>query len=153
MINHKEVVLYNQSFQRLSLSIRNSKNMKIKKAHLGKNISRIRLLQEMKQETVAKEMGISQQAISKIEQSSSINERTLQRLAKALNVTVLDIKEFKREKFLKNRDSSYSQNGSELKYILQLLCKLIDVTEEEKRSSESTLISKSKLAEILKKMN
>lgn len=127
--------------------------MKIKKTHLGKNISRIRLLQEMKQETVAKEMGISQQAISKIEQSSIINERTLQRLAKVLNVTVLDIKEFKREKLLKNKDSSYSQKSAELKYILRLLCKLIEVTEEGKRSSRSALISKSKLAEILKKMN
>jgi len=35
--------------------------------HIGRKISRIRELRGMKQETLASELGISQQAVSKIE--------------------------------------------------------------------------------------
>lgn len=40
----------------------------------------------MKQETLALEMGISQQVVSKIEQSEQVEEQILERIAKALGV-------------------------------------------------------------------
>jgi transcriptional regulator with XRE-family HTH domain len=62
--------------------------------HLGRKISRLRELRGMKQETLAEQLGISQQAVSKIEQSENVEEHTLERIAKALSVTPNAIKSF-----------------------------------------------------------
>jgi transcriptional regulator with XRE-family HTH domain len=47
-------------------------SVKTKKPHLGRNIMRLRELQGMKQETLASLLGISQQAVSKMEGSEAI---------------------------------------------------------------------------------
>jgi transcriptional regulator with XRE-family HTH domain len=47
--------------------------------HIGRKIGRIRELRGMKQEALAAELGISQQAISKIEQSADIDDSALER--------------------------------------------------------------------------
>jgi DNA-binding XRE family transcriptional regulator len=55
---------------------------------IGRKISKIRELRGMKQEALAAELGISQQAVSKIEQSAEVEEEALQKIAKVLAVTV-----------------------------------------------------------------
>jgi len=45
--------------------------------HIGRKISRIRELRGMKQEALAAELGISQQAVSKIEQSADVDGEAL----------------------------------------------------------------------------
>ncbi|WP_258102371.1 helix-turn-helix domain-containing protein [Marinoscillum pacificum] len=65
--------------------------------HIGRKISRIRELRGMKQETLAYELGITQQAVSKIEQSETVEEETLDRVAKALGVTSNAIENFSEE--------------------------------------------------------
>jgi transcriptional regulator with XRE-family HTH domain len=62
--------------------------------HIGRKISKIRELRGMKQEALAVELGISQQAISKIEQSA---EEALEKIAKALGITSEAIKGFSEE--------------------------------------------------------
>ncbi|MAN25791.1 helix-turn-helix transcriptional regulator [Mesonia sp.] len=56
------------------------------KPHLGKNISFIRELREMKQSTLAMELGISQQSVSSIENSAEISEERLEQIANVLAV-------------------------------------------------------------------
>ncbi len=56
--------------------------------HIGRKISRICELRGMKQEALAAELGISQQAVSKIEQSAEVEEESLNKIAKALGVSV-----------------------------------------------------------------
>lgn len=68
--------------------------------HLGKKISRIRELRGMKQETLAEQLGISQQAVSKIEQSETVDETTLDRVAKALGFTKEAIMKYNDESVL-----------------------------------------------------
>ena len=51
-----------------------------KPSHVGRKIARIRELRGMKQETLAEELGISQQSVSHIEQSETIEEDLLQRV-------------------------------------------------------------------------
>ena len=70
--------------------------------HLGRKIGRLRELRGMKQETLAEQLGISQQAVSKIEQSEHVEEHTLERIAKALNVTPAAIKNFSEELVINN---------------------------------------------------
>jgi len=50
--------------------------------HIGKKIARIRELRGMKQETLAEELGISQQSVSNMEQSESLDTEKLERVAK-----------------------------------------------------------------------
>ncbi|HEY8935355.1 MAG TPA: helix-turn-helix domain-containing protein [Cyclobacteriaceae bacterium] len=70
--------------------------------HLGRKISRLRELRGMKQETLAEQLGISQQAVSKIEQSEQVEDTTLERVAKVLGVTSTAIKNFSEEVFFNN---------------------------------------------------
>lgn len=54
--------------------------------HIGKNISKIRELLGIKQETLALDLKISQQTISKIEQTANLRDNSVDRIAKALGV-------------------------------------------------------------------
>ncbi len=65
--------------------------------HLGRKVSRIRELRGMKQEALALELGISQQAVSKLEQSEEIEDSTLEKVATALGVSSKAIKEYSDE--------------------------------------------------------
>lgn len=70
---------------------------KTNRMHLGRKISRIRELRGMKQEGLAAELGISQQAISKLEQSAEIEDSTLEKIANVLGVTPQAITEYSDE--------------------------------------------------------
>ena len=68
-----------------------------KPSHIGRKITRIRELRGMKQEALAQELGISQQSVSHIEQSESLEAERLERVAKALGVTKEAIENFNEE--------------------------------------------------------
>ena len=69
----------------------------VETSHIGRKISRIRELRGMKQEALAAELGISQQAVSKIEQSADVEDEALEKIAKILGVTAEGIKGFTEE--------------------------------------------------------
>lgn len=62
--------------------------------HMGRKIERVRILRGMKQETLAASLGISQQAVSKMEASEQVDDERLSKVAEALNVPVDAIKNF-----------------------------------------------------------
>jgi transcriptional regulator with XRE-family HTH domain len=68
-----------------------------KSNHIGRKISRIRELKDMKQEALAQALGTNQQAISAMENSESVDEEKLIQVAKALGVSVEAIKNFSDE--------------------------------------------------------
>ncbi|MFH6990434.1 helix-turn-helix domain-containing protein [Flavobacterium collinsii] len=65
--------------------------------HIGRKISRIRELRDMKQEALAQALGTSQQAVSNIENSETLDDDKLLAVANALGVTVEAIKNFSDE--------------------------------------------------------
>jgi len=65
--------------------------------HMGRKISRIRELRDMKQEALAQALGMSQQTISAIENSETIDDEKLIEIAKALGVTPEAIKVFQKK--------------------------------------------------------
>ena len=65
--------------------------------HIGRKISRIRELRGMKQEALAAELGMSQQSVSHLEQSETIEDEKLEKVAKALGVTKEGIANFSEE--------------------------------------------------------
>ncbi|MCV9933358.1 helix-turn-helix transcriptional regulator [Flavobacterium sp. LS1R47] len=68
-----------------------------KPKHIGRNISRIRELRGIKQEMLADAIGVSQQSVSNIEASETIDKDKLIEIAKALGVTVEAIENFSDE--------------------------------------------------------
>ncbi|RYJ40002.1 XRE family transcriptional regulator [Flavobacterium anhuiense] len=68
-----------------------------KPKHIGRNISRIRELRGMKQEALAIAIGMSQQTISNIEGSETVDDEKLNVIATALGVSVDSIKSFSDE--------------------------------------------------------
>jgi len=82
------------------------------KNHIGRKISRIRELRDMKQEALAVALGISQQAVSTIENSETIEEGKLIEVAKALGVSVEGIKNFNEENVLNIISNSFTSNDS-----------------------------------------
>ena len=68
--------------------------------HIGRKIRRIRELRDMKQEALAQALGISQQTVSSIENSETIDDEKLQAIAEILGVSVEGIKNFSEEAVL-----------------------------------------------------
>ena len=81
--------------------------------HIGRKISRIRELRGMKQEAIAAELGISQQAVSKIEQSAEVEEDALEKIAKVLGVSVSVIKNFDDQKAINLFNNIYNNQFHE----------------------------------------
>ncbi|MBS7230187.1 helix-turn-helix transcriptional regulator [Flavobacterium psychroterrae] len=79
--------------------------------HIGRKISRIRELKDMKQEALAQALGTNQQAISAIENSENIDEEKLTEVAKALGVSVEAIKNFSEENMINYFNSFYDSSS------------------------------------------
>lgn len=62
--------------------------MVMHKVHQGSNIRRFRDILGVKQETLAEELKITQQAVSKLEQKEVIDDETLNKVAAALKIPV-----------------------------------------------------------------
>ena len=80
--------------------------------HIGRKISRIRELRGMKQETLAEELGISQQAVSKIEQSEKIEDDKLEQIANVLGVSKEGIENFSEEAVFNIMNNTFQDNSS-----------------------------------------
>lgn len=81
--------------------------------HIGRKIGRIRELRGMKQETLAEKLGISQQAVSKIEQSETIEDDKLEQIAKVLGVTKEGIENFSEEAVFNVINNTYNNTSSD----------------------------------------
>lgn len=81
--------------------------------HIGRKISRIRELRDMKQEALAIALGVSQQTISNIENSETIEEETLQKIAEVLGVSREGIQNFSEEAVFNIISNTYHNNSSD----------------------------------------
>ncbi|PAM95969.1 transcriptional regulator [Flavobacterium sp. IR1] len=115
-----------------------------KSNHIGRKISRIRELRDMKQEALALAMGTNQQTISAIENSETIDEEKLIEVAKALGVTVEAIKSFSDEATINyfnsfNEAVNNSHFGNNNHCTFNPLDKLMETVEENKKLYERLL--------------
>jgi len=122
--------------------------------HIGHKISRIRELRGLKQEFVAHELKVSQQTVSKIEQSETVDEELLEQISKILGVSTEGIKNFNEEavfNYIQNNYEGASGNYSGL-YNCQFnpLDKLIEAFEENKKLYERLLATEREKIELLK---
>ena len=87
-------------------------NTTAKNNHIGRKISRIRELRGMKQEALAEALGISQQSVSQLENSETVEDEKLERVAKALGVTKEAIENFSEENILNIISNSFHDNSA-----------------------------------------
>ncbi|RZL51092.1 MAG: XRE family transcriptional regulator [Pedobacter sp.] len=119
---------------------------KTNRTHLGRKIGRIRELRGMKQEALAAELGISQQAISKLEQSEEIEDSTLEKIAAALGLPSDAIRNFNEEavfNIIGNTFTDSSSNNNNYLCTINPLEKIIELYER-------LLASEREKVEILK---
>ncbi len=77
------------------------------KVHQGRAVKRMREILQVKQETLAAELGISQQSVSLLETKETIDPETLEQIAKTLKVPVDAIKNFNEEAAIYNIQHNY----------------------------------------------
>jgi len=117
------------------------------KNHIGRKISRIRELKDMKQEALAQAMGTNQQAISIMENSETIEEEKLAQVANALGVSVEAIKNFSEEGIINYFNTFNDSQGNNFGTVVSNnfnfnpLDKLIEAYEENKKLYERLLES------------
>jgi len=85
-----------------------------KTIHEGRNVKRIREILGIKQDALAMELGLSQQAISALEQKEALDKDMLEKVAKALKVSPEAIRTFTEETVVNVIQNNYdgSTNNS-----------------------------------------
>ena len=125
--------------------------------HMGRKISRIRELRGMKQEALAIELGISQQSVSHLEQSETVEAEKLEQVAKVLGVTPEAIKNYSDEAIVNyfntfNEKVSNSNFGHHNTCTFNPLDKLLEATEENKKLYERLLAAEQEKITYLEKL-
>jgi transcriptional regulator with XRE-family HTH domain len=127
-----------------------------KQNHIGRKISRIRELRDMKQEALAQALGTSQQTVSAIENSETIDDDKLAEVAKALGVTVEAIKNFSDEAAINYFNSFTDTKNSQVNFgnhcTFNPLDKLVEAFEENKKLYERLLESEKEKKSYLEKL-
>ena len=123
--------------------------------HIGRKISRIRELRGIKQETLASELGVSQQSVSRMEQSEVLEDDVLENIAKILGVTTEAIKNFSDEAVVNyfntfNQSVSSSNFGHNNTCTFNPLDKLMELVEENKKLYERLLQAEKEKNDFLK---
>jgi transcriptional regulator with XRE-family HTH domain len=123
--------------------------------HIGRKIERIRIIRGMKQETLAAALGLSQQAVSKLEKSDEIEEERLEKVAQALEVPIDVLKNFNEDAAINvfgntitntNHDQSamvsYQPTFNPIDKIVELYEKIVKLEQEKNALLESLLRKK-----------
>jgi transcriptional regulator with XRE-family HTH domain len=123
--------------------------------HIGRKISKIRELRGMKQDALAIELGVSQQTVSKIEQSADIEPEVLDKIAKVLGVTPEAIKNFSEEavvNYFNTFNDNSTNNGAVYAFnsTFNPIDKLVELFDENKRIYQELLASEREKIELLK---
>src|SRR5580704_3794478 len=77
------------------------------KPHMGRKIEKIRTLKGIKQDTLAKQLGMTQGMLSRIEQSEEVDDDKLQKIADALGMTIEALKNFNEENVVSFIQNNY----------------------------------------------
>jgi len=121
--------------------------------HIGRKISKIRELKGIKQEALAAELGISQQAVSKIEQNAEVEEEALIKIAKVLGLSPEAIKAFTEEavfNIISNTFQDSSSNNNNYMCTFNPIEKIVELYDEKVALLERLLQAEKEKNELLK---
>ncbi|HVT87205.1 MAG TPA: helix-turn-helix transcriptional regulator [Chitinophagaceae bacterium] len=127
--------------------------MNEKTVHEGRNVKRIREILGIKQDALASELGLSQQAVSALEQKEALDKDMLEKVAKALKVPAEAIKKFNEESVINNISCTFNDNAANnVNYNLSPADKVLELFEENKRLYEALLKSEREKVALMEKM-
>ena len=114
---------------------------------IGRKIERIREIRGIKQETLAAGLGITQQAVSKMEQSDEVDDERLAKVAELLGVTADARKNFSEEAMINNiqntfHDHSIQNQFNPVEKIVELYERLLESEREKVTLLQDALKSK-----------
>jgi transcriptional regulator with XRE-family HTH domain len=123
-----------------------------KTIHEGRNVKRIREILGIKQDALAIELGLSQQAISALEQKEALDKDMLEKVAKALKISPEAIKNYDHETSISNIQNNYDGSvvASQINY--QFNASLTEALEENKKLYVALLKEKDEKIALLEKM-
>ncbi len=87
-----------------------------KTIHEGRNVKRIREILGIKQDALAMELGLSQQAVSALEQKEALDKEVIEKIAKVLKVTPEAIKSFNEETTINFISSTFNHHDNSSVY-------------------------------------
>ncbi len=118
--------------------------------HIGRKIRRLREIKGIKQEVLASKLGISHQAVSKMEQSETIDEEKLRQVADALEVTPETIKNFNEEMAINNISNTYENSHvTMVNYQFNPIEKIVELYDEKVALLERLLASEREKIQLL----
>lgn len=123
-----------------------------KSVHQGKNVKRLREICGMKQETLAVQLGLSQQAISQLEQKEALDAKQIEELAKILKVSP-DIIKYMTDDAANNFINTFNDHsGFNFQCTFNPLDKYVEAMEANKLLYERMLASEKEKYEMLQKI-
>ena len=128
--------------------------------HEGRNLKRIREILQVKQSTLASELGgeWNQKKVSQLEDRETIEPDLLEEIAQALKVPVEAIKNFDEESTMHNIQNNYDNSvinaGPSINYrcTFNPLDKMVDLFEENKKLYERLLQAEKEKVEMLERL-
>ena len=123
-----------------------------KTVHEGRNVKRIREMFGIKQDALAFDLGISQQAISLLEQKEKIDDKILDDVARILKIPVHAIKNMTDESTTNFINTFNDQSGFNYQCTFNPLEKYIEAMEENKRLYERLLQVEREKSALLERM-
>ncbi len=128
--------------------------------HQGRNVKRIREMLGIKQDALASDLDISQQAVSLLEQKETLDIPVLQKVAKALGVSEEAIKNFSEEMIIHNIQNNYegsntsghNNGGFNNQYTFNPIDKIVALYNEKMELYERMLQTEKEKNELLQKM-
>jgi transcriptional regulator with XRE-family HTH domain len=125
---------------------------KLSETYFSNKARRWGLILRIKQETLASELGLSQQSVSRMEQSDILEDDVLEKIAKVLGVTADAIKNFSEEAMV-NYFNTFNDSSSGFNYhcTFNPIEKIVELYDEKVALLERLLQSEREKNELLKK--
>ncbi|WP_304343222.1 helix-turn-helix domain-containing protein [Chryseobacterium koreense] len=130
--------------------------------HIGRNISRIREMRGMKQETLAELLGVSQQKVSLLENAEELEDTKLEPIAKALEIPLDALKNFSEDAFFNIIANTYNNTSNDNSTLIASsvnyyptfnpLDKLLESYEENRRLYERLLETEREKSKVIEEL-
>ncbi|MBU8883511.1 helix-turn-helix transcriptional regulator [Kaistella sp. DKR-2] len=128
--------------------------------HIGRNISRIREMRGMKQETLAELLGVSQQKVSQLENAEELEDTKLEPVAKALEIPLDALKNFSEDAFFNIISNTFNTNDNGIAILrtdiyqptFNPLDKLLESYEENRRLYERLLETEREKSRVIEEL-
>lgn len=118
-----------------------------KTIHEGRNVKRIREILGIKQDTLAAELGLSQQAVSALEQKEKIDDKIMADVSKALGISADAIKNFDEQATFNIINNTYHDNAASVHYTFNPVEKIVELYDKLLKEKDEKIVLLEKMLE------